>query len=100
LPEGNEPPPGSSNSSHRKELEADSLEARAKAFELKRYVSDFHSTARLSTFKPLQESCYTAMIGKSALRSMPSSSGMANILGDADLKVPLPTFSPQPSTSS
>jgi hypothetical protein len=32
-------PPGSSNSSHRKELDADSLEGRAKAFELKRYVS-------------------------------------------------------------
>ena len=44
LPEGNEPPPGSSNSSHRKEIEADSLEGRAKAFELKRYVS---SLARL-----------------------------------------------------
>lgn len=29
------------------------------------------------------------MIGKSALRSMPLSSGMANILGDADLKVRL-----------
>jgi hypothetical protein len=27
------------------------------------------------------------MIGKSTLRSMPLSSGMANILGDADLKV-------------
>jgi len=70
LPDGSDPPPGSSNSSHRKELEPDSLEARAKEFERKRY-----------------ESCYTSMIGKSALRSMPHSSGMANILGDADLKV-------------
>jgi hypothetical protein len=35
----------------------------------------------------VQESNYTAMIGKSALRSMPQRSGMANMLGDADLKV-------------
>ena len=39
LPDGNEPPPGSSNSNHRKEIDADSLEGRAKAFERKRYVS-------------------------------------------------------------
>jgi hypothetical protein len=39
LPDGSDPPPGSSNSSHRKELEPDSLEARAKEFERKRYVS-------------------------------------------------------------
>ena len=45
------------------------------------------------------------MIGKSALRSMPPSSGMANTLGDADLKVvppppPHPPLSPPPLSLS
>jgi hypothetical protein len=39
LPDGGEPPPGSSNSNQRKEIDEDSLEGRAKAFEKKRYVS-------------------------------------------------------------
>ena len=90
LPDGDAPLPGSSNSNQRKEIDEDSLEGRAKAFEKKRYVST-HACLHIYTYIrvtcDVQESCYTSMIGKSALRSMPHSSGMANILGDADLKV-------------
>jgi hypothetical protein len=57
LPDGNEPPPGSSNSSHRKEIDADSLEGRAKAFERKRYVSICRTSSQtLRLFRVLKPS--------------------------------------------